>query len=358
MRITPALAWRVEQAPDEVLDARLLPLLRAIANSASLAAAVVECGISYRAAWGLLREYQRTLGAPLVLLERGRGAHLTQSGERLTEADRAATRRLARLLPGLAVEIGSVPRKESRAATQHLRVAASHDLVLAALETGLPAGSGLALELAFMGSLHALRAFAEGRADLAGFHVPIGGRPDWDRAPFLRGLRARRDRLIRVVDRDQGLILPRGNPSQVRNFRDIAGRRLRFINRQRGSGTRLLTDQIIIHEHVSRSDIIGYDSEEFTHRAVAATIASGGADAGFGLRAAAVEYRLAFVPLATERYFLAVRTNAVATPAVERLIDVLRSPAFVRIARGFAGYRAVGSGSVVSVGAIGEAEKT
>jgi molybdate transport repressor ModE-like protein len=357
MKIVPALTWNLEGESVEALDARLLPLLQAIAASSSLAAAVVDCRISYRAGWGLLREYQQKLGEPLVLLERGRGARLAPSGERLVGAERAATRRLARLLPGLAAEIGSAPRREERAATQQLRIAASHDLVLAALENVLPAAFGLTLELSFMGSLHALKEFAEGRADLAGFHVPVAGRSDWDRSPVLRGLRARRDRLIRFVDRDQGLILPHGNPAQVRTFRDIAGQRLRFINRQRGSGTRLVIDQWIAHERVEPSDIIGYANEEFTHRAVAATVASGGADAGFGLRAAAAEHRLAFIPLVRERYFLAVRAKAIESAAVTRLIDALRSPAFARIARGFAGYRADAAGSIVGLDAIDAAEK-
>jgi molybdate-binding protein len=86
-------------------------------------------------------------------------------------------------------------------------------------------------------------------------------------------------------------------------------------------------------------------------------VASGGADAGFGLRAAAAEYRLAFVPLVRERYFLAVRAKAAETAAVTRLIQVLRSPVFVRIARGFAGYRANGAGSIVGLDAIGATEK-
>ena len=132
------LIWNLEGESVEALDARLLPLLQAVAASASLTAAVADCRISYRAAWGLLREYQRKLGEPLVLLERGRGASLTPSGERLIGVERAATRRLARILPGLAAEISSAPRKEERAATQQLRVAASHDLVLAALANALP----------------------------------------------------------------------------------------------------------------------------------------------------------------------------------------------------------------------------
>lgn len=353
MKIGPSLVWNLEGESVEALDARLMPLLHAIAASTSLAAAVIDCGISYRAGWGMLRDYQRRLGEPLVLLERGRGASLTASGQRLVGADKAARLRLSRILPLFCVDVGPAPRREVRATLPPLRVAASHDLALAALASGLPAASGLELELAFMGSLHALREFAEGRADLAGFHVPISGRHDWDLSPYLRGLRAKRDRLIRLVDRDQGLILPRGNPAQVKGLRDIGRLRLRFINRQRGSGTRLLTDQMLDQERIDPSAIAGYGNEEFTHRAVAATVASGGADAGFGLRAAAAELRLAFVPLVRERYFLAVRARAVATAPVARLIEVLQGPAFADIVRRLAGYRADAAGSVVGIDAIG-----
>jgi putative molybdopterin biosynthesis protein len=353
MRLAPALSWTLEGESVEALDERLLPLLQAVAGSASLAAAVMDCRISYRAAWGLLREYQRKLGEPLVLLERGRGAKLTPLGERLIGAERAATRRLAHILPSLAAEVGSAPRADERAAPQQLRVAASHDLVLAALAGMLPARFGLRLELAFMGSLHALKEFAEGRADLAGFHVQVAGHSNGDQSLMLRSLQARRDRLIRFVDREQGLILPRGNPAQVKDFRDIAAQRLRFINRQRGSGTRIEIDQLIAREKLDGSNIVGYDNEEFTHRAVAATVASGRADAGFGLRAAAVEHQLAFVPMVRERYFFAVRAKDVQRAPVARLIQALGSRVFVRIAREFAGYKAEESGAVVRLDAIG-----
>ncbi len=111
------------------------------------------------------------------------------------------------------------------------------------------------------------------------------------------------------MDREQGLILARGNPAQVRHLRDVADRRLRFVNRQRGSGTRLLIDRMIADERIDVSTLEGFGNEEFTHPAVAATVASGGADAGFGLRAAAAEYGLAFVPLVRERYYLALRAK-------------------------------------------------
>jgi len=351
MRVVPTLSWALADSA-EALDARLVPLLAAIRTKASLAAAVSDRGMSYRAAWGLLRDYQHKLGTPLVELERGRGARLAPAGEKLLTGHRAATQRLERILPALAIELGSPARREVGLRVARLTVAASHDLMLAALRDALPAAAGLSLDLAFMGSLHALQQFAESRTDLAGFHVSIGVQAAGELAPFRRLLRVRRDRLIRVVDREQGFILPRGNPARVHGFRDVERKRLRFVNRQRGSGTRLLIDRLIANEGLEASSLVGYANEEFTHAAVAATVASGAADAGFGLRAAAAEYGLAFVPRVRERYYLAVRASALATPAVLRLIDALQGPVFARVADTLPGYRREAAGTVVGVEAL------
>jgi molybdate transport repressor ModE-like protein len=353
MRVVPALSWALAD-PAEALDARLVPLLAAIRAKGSLAAAVADRGMSYRAAWGLLRDYQSKLGTPLVELERGRGARLAPAGEKLLAGHRAATQRLERILPALAIELGSPARREVGLRVARLTVAASHDLMLAALRDAVPAAASLSLDLAFMGSLHALQQFAESRTDLAGFHVPIGVQAAGELAPFRRLLRVRRDRLIRVVDREQGFILPRGNPARVHGFRDVERKRLRFVNRQRGSGTRLLIDRLIANEGLEASSLVGYATEEFTHAAVAATVASGAADAGFGLRAAAAEYGLAFVPRVRERYYLAVRASALATPAVLRLIDALQGPVFARVADTLPGYRREAAGTVVGVEALDE----
>jgi len=352
MRIVPTLAWKLATDPVEALDARLLPLLQAIEATGSLAAAVAASGISYRAAWGLLRDQQRRLGASLVVLERGRGARLAPAGAKLVSGQRAAEQRLARILPGLAVELAS-RAPEPTTAEARLSVAASHDPALAALRDTLPAAVRLSLELAFMGSLHALEQFAARRVDIAGFHIASSPREVADLAPFLRLLHPRRDRLIRFVDRDQGFILPRGTPARVGNFRDVARKRLRFVNRQRGSGTRLLIDRLLADEGIETSSITGYAKEEFTHAAVAATVASGAADAGFGLRAAAAEYGLAFVPRVRERYYLAARANALQTVSVARLVEALRSRLFARIVARLPGYRRAGAGTIVAVDTLG-----
>lgn len=352
MRIVPQLAWKLAGDEGRPLDPRLVALLEGVATGHSLTAAVSACRISYRAAWGLLREYQQVFATSLVTLERGRGAALTPAGRHVVDMNRAAAQRLKRILPALEFEIGSASEPGAHPAYIELTMAASHDVALAALANTLPALAALDLDVSFMGSLPALAEFAEGRVTLAGFHLPVTRAGVAELKPFMRYLRIRRDRLIRVVDREQGLILPRDNPAGVKRFRDIAALGLRFINRQRGSGTRLLIDRLIAGEKLKPSDLRGYAREEFTHPAVAATVASGGADAGFGLRAAAAEFRLAFVPLLWERYFVAVRVRDLATPAVVRFLAALRSRSFGDLARRLPGYRSAKAGSVTGIDAL------
>jgi molybdate transport repressor ModE-like protein len=106
MQIVPTVAWKIAGKEEELLDARLLPLLDAVGRKRSLAASVAECGISYRAAWGLLRDYRQKFGAPLVTLERGRGADLTALGNELLRAHSTATRRVERMRTHLLVDVG------------------------------------------------------------------------------------------------------------------------------------------------------------------------------------------------------------------------------------------------------------
>src|SRR5690349_7092803 len=105
MRIVPALSWTLATEPVETLDPRLLPLLAAIDATGSLASAIGVCDLSYRTAWGLLKEQERRLGAALVVLERGRGARLAPVGARLVLAQRAAESRLARTLAVLTLDV-------------------------------------------------------------------------------------------------------------------------------------------------------------------------------------------------------------------------------------------------------------
>ncbi|HXX83683.1 MAG TPA: substrate-binding domain-containing protein [Casimicrobiaceae bacterium] len=348
MHLVPELSWRAVGGEGASLDERLLPLLEAIAATGSLSAAVTACGISYRAAWGLLRDHERALGTPFAQLERGRGAQLAPAGARLLRAKRRAERQLAQLLPRFAVELDA-----STAQGERLAVCASHDLALTALRDIAPEAAGIALDISFMGSLSALQQFAEGRASVAGFHIVRRGDAR-EIAPFRRWLNPRRDRLIRFVDREQGLLLPRGNPARVRSLKDIARKGLRFVNRQAGSGTRLLIERIAAREGIPPETLVGFAREEFTHAAVAATVASGAADVGFGLRAAAAEHGLAFVLAVRERYYLVTRAANVNTEPIRKLLQLLRGNEFARLVRALPGYAPRRSGTLAGIDALGE----
>jgi len=353
MRLVPEIGWRRAGQDGARLDARLLPLLREIGRRATLRAAAAQLGISYRSAWDMLLAQSEAAGGTLVTLEQGRGAKLTPLAERLIAADEAARSQLLRLEPGLAVVLAA---GERGARGRALRVTASHDPLLAAFADEPATRAELALELQFKGSADSLSEYAAGRADLAGFHVPLrDASAAEERDPLLARLNPRRDRLIRFAEREQGLMLAPGNPKRVRGLSDLARKRLQFVNRQRGSGTRLLFDELLSRQGIDAAGIRGYRDEEFTHLAVAVSVAAGRADAGFGVHAAAARFGLDFVPLQREHYWFAVRARNVGDAPLERFRAGLAGRAFKRIARGFVGYDVSGAGEVCQIDGRGAA---
>ena len=346
LRLEPEISWRAVGRAAPPFDRRLAPLLAAIRAHATLRAAAQEVGLSYRAAWGLLSDTGRALGVPLVELQRGRGTRLSAAGEQLVAADARAVRRLRE--SALEIDIG--PQRAPRASARGLAVVASHDLLLAALCDHWARPEGIVGELVFKGSLESLGALARGEADIAGFHA--GTPPGSDvMAPLRRLLDPRRDVLVRFAERDQGLMVRRGNPKRLRSLGDVAAKDARFVNRQRGSGTRLLIDQLLGDASIAPRAIRGYETEEFTHLAVAATVAAGRADAAFGLKAAAHRFGLDFIPVRREIYWLAFRSRRLGSEAVQALCRGLAGEPLRLAARGLAGYSIRGAGSVTPVGA-------
>jgi len=343
--MTVRFTVRLASGPD-TLDASLIPLLRAIGAAGSLNQAVANLRLSYRHAWGLLGKAGRVLGQPLVVLQRGRGAHLSPLGQRLVDAEAAAHRVLDRELAGTTQSLNrELAASRRRASARPLTVHASHDLALAALRELLAGSKDISLELHFRGSFECLADLAHGNCDVAGFHVPdISG----SSAAYGRALKLRSLTLIRFVSRRQGLMVAPGNPRKVRSLADLATGRMRFINRQPGSGTRLCFDQLLAAARIRPHKIQGYPIEEFTHAAVAATVASNMADAGFGIEAAARQQGLDFVPLATERYYLGARMNTLARPDVQALVAFIKGPVFRRRISSLAGYGTSGVGDIVS----------
>lgn len=340
MRLVPDIAWTTAEREPRRLDPRLLVLLREIRSHSTLRAAVAGVGLSYRGAWDLLGSQARALGAPLVVLQRGKGARLAPFAEALLAADDEARRTLEGARRRLSLDVPAA------ATGTRLRCIASHDLLLADFAAAqLPE-----LDLAFRGSLDGVAAFAHGESELAGFHVTSGGGSA--ALPYLRLLKPRRDRLVRFAAREQGLIVASGNPRKLHSLTEVAEKRLRFVNRQRGSGTRALIEDLLREANVAPDELRGYADEEFTHAAVAATIAAGRADAGVGVRAAAARFGLGFVPLCRELYWLALHERMLATPAIGRFLAALRTPAFVRMAKRLTGYDVTRAGEICPVDAL------
>ena len=154
-------------------------------------------------------------------------------------------------------------------------------------------------------------------------------------------------RLISCVGRQQGLMVARGNPLNIRKFSDIAKDGVRYVNRQKGSGTRVLLDYLCREQNIDTENIKGYDREELTHTSVAVQIASGSADVGLGIYSAAALYNLDFIPIKTEQYSLLVLESEQSSPMVKKLIETLKSEKFRKKIEQMGGYTLDSPGEIL-----------
>lgn len=348
-RISIKPQWQLDRGEDAAVLPRLIELLVHIHESGTLAAACKRMNLSYRYAWGVLREGQRAFGLPLVESRRGKGAVLSTLGEKLVWADRRITARLTPVFDSLASELEAEIERAISHSQGILRLHASHGFAVEALRRRFH-DQQIPLDLKYCTSLEAVHALARGGCDMAGFHVPLG----IYEAPMLAGYR--RDlgsadlRLILLATRRQGLMTARGNPKHLRGLSDLTHADVRFVNRQPGAGTRLLIDLMLKQEKVDPRRIPGYDTHEFTHAAVAAYIASGMADAGFGVETPAQRFGLDFLPLVSERYFFACRADYLNSPTMRSVLEELRSAEFRAVINALPGYDAMASGSTLKLG--------
>jgi molybdate-binding protein/DNA-binding transcriptional regulator YhcF (GntR family) len=207
-----------------------------------------------------------------------------------------------------------------------LHFAGSHDLLIESMARILSKETiRIELSAEYTGSLGGLMALAQRKADIAGTHL-------WDEEtdsynlPFVkRLLPGRRLALLTLAHRSLGLILPPGNPQGVEGLGELTRPEVRLVNRQPGSGTRVWLDAQLGALKIEPGSVFGYEREELTHLAVARAIAEGEATAGLGIYAAAAAYGLAFIPLRQERYELVIPGESWDTPAIQTLIEIVRS---------------------------------
>ena len=142
-------------------------------------------------------------------------------------------------------------------------------------------------------------------------------------------------------------MVAKGNPLNLQKFADIAREGVRYVNRQKGSGTRILTDYLCKQDNLDTAAIYGYDREELTHTSVAVQIASGSADAGMGIYSAAKLYDLDFIPLCIEEYDLIIPDHAWDTPMVQQMIATMKTEAFKNKILALGGYTVENPGEII-----------
>ena len=191
---------------------------------------------------------------------------------------------------------------------------------------------------AHVGSMGAILALSRGEGQLGGVHLLDETDGSYNVSYIERYFPSGGVALVECVKRSQGLMVAPGNPLGICGIADLAKPNLRYVNRQKGAGTRILLDYLLKREGISPSAISGYEREEPTHTAVAAQIAAGSADCGLGILSAARMYGLGFVPVCEETYDLLVSLKAMETPQVRAFLRILSSESFLKRLDALGGY--------------------
>jgi len=350
-RISIKPVWTLQDPDRPALPPRLIELLVQVQAQGSLLAACQQLGLSYRHAWDLVRQGEAHFDTTLLHMERGKGSTLSALGEKLVWADHRISARLGPVLESLASELATEISQVLAAPGQNvLRLQASHGFSVEILVDML-ARAELAVEHKWDSSTSAAAALRDGACDVAGFHIPHGPLQDAALAHYARWLDDPQLVVIDIATRRQGLMLAPGNPKKIYELGDLARAGVRFINRQAGSGTRFLLEGLLQQGGIATHRIPGFEHGEFTHAAVAAYVASGMADVGFGLETPARHFKLDFLPLASERYFLLCHADRLETPALQQVLSTLRSEPFRAAVDALPGYHAVQAGRVTPLAA-------
>jgi putative molybdopterin biosynthesis protein len=223
----------------------------------------------------------------------------------------------------------------------------SHDMTLDLMAQFL-AKYNRRLASANVGSLGGLVALRRGEAHLAGSHLLDPKTGEYNLSYIRQYLSGVRVKVVALVERQQGLLVVKDNPKEINSLMDLARPEVRFVNRQRGAGTRVLLDYQLGLLGVAPETINGYNQEEYTHLAIAAAVASGRADTGLGIAAAAQALDLDFVPLFQEHYELVIPAEYYEDRLLAPLLDVLSDPTFRQAVAALPGYDITRMGMLVA----------
>ncbi len=219
-----------------------------------------------------------------------------------------------------------------------LIITGSHDPLIDELSDMLQQSScGFTVTSSHVGSMGAITALKNKQAHLGCIHLLDTATGKYNESYIEKYFPDGGVRLVKGVGRVQGLMVKKGNPMSIESFKDIT--KGRYVNRQLGSGTRILCDYLLKENGIDKNDVDGYRNEEYTHTAVAALIAAGNADCGLGIYSAAKMYGLDFIEICIEEYDLLIDDKAYDTYAVQKLLETLESDVFRQRLTQMGGYR-------------------
>jgi putative molybdopterin biosynthesis protein len=229
-----------------------------------------------------------------------------------------------------------------------LVIVGSHDNTLDILVDELKIrDTRLTLSSSHVGSMGGLMAIKRGTCHLAGSHLLDTKDGSYNISYINQILNDLPVNLVHLVMREQGLIIPKGNPKNIQGVMDLARQDVVFINRQGGSGTRILLDFHLLRLGIRPDQIKGYGTEEFTHMSMAVAVLNGAADVGLGIYAAARALELDFIPVATEQYDLIIPKSYFKMPNLQILIDTITTPGFKKRVERLGGYNTNRTGMVL-----------
>ncbi len=223
----------------------------------------------------------------------------------------------------------------------------SHDNTMDVLADLLRAKScRVSLSSSHVGSMGGLMAIKKGLTHVAGTHLLNPDDGTYNISYIQKYLPGTSLKLVHLVQREQGLIVAKNNPKNIQGIEDLNQKGISFINRQSGSGTRILLDFKLSQTGLNSTDISGYSNEEFTHMAVAVAVLGGSADAGLGIYAAAKALNLDFIPVVTESYDLLIPADVFDTKNIQLLLEIIRSNAFKTKVTALGGYHTQNTGEI------------
>jgi len=226
----------------------------------------------------------------------------------------------------------------------------SHDITLDILSDEIrEKGSGIRVASGNVGSLGGLLALKKGGAHMAGSHLLDAQTGEYNISYIHKYLKGVPVQVFNLVTREQGLIIQKGNPKGVKGIGDLTRDDMTFVNRQPGSGTRILLDYKLKEMEIDPCHINGYENEEYTHMNVAVAILDGLADVGLGIMAAARALDLDFIPVLKEQYDLVIPSSFVDDPKITLFLSVVRSEGFRKRVKGLGGYNPAKSGNLWKV---------